>query len=60
MFDLLTEADESVTFYFDYRDGHQHVTMETHAGHAWEQEGTYSVNITAVTRTSSETKFIEV
>ena len=60
MFVTAHDADEEVTFYVDYRDGETRVTTDSTFSHAYAEVGTYSVNVTAQTRTTSETKFVEV
>lgn len=53
-------SDEVTTFVIDYRDGNTHLTTDSEFGHSWISTGTYQVNITAITRIFTETKFIQV
>jgi len=41
---------EQVTFYLDFDDSVVAVTTDSTIGHSWNAAGSYSVNITAVTR----------
>lgn len=60
IFNLKESADEQVTFYIDFKDGETLITTDQVVGHAWLNEGTYQVNVTAVTRTTTETVVTEV
>ena len=45
-----------MTFYIDFRDDHSKVTIDAKFSHAFADVVTYSINITATTKISSETK----
>ena len=60
VFNIKDSSDEEVTFYLDFKDGETLVTTDQVIGHAWLNEGTYQVNVTAVTRTTTETVVKEV
>ena len=59
-FQLSTDADETATFQLDFRDGNSHSTLDHYVSYAWADEGTYNVEITATTRTSSEVIYSQV
>ena len=54
-FSMTTTSDEDVTFYVDFNDGIKLVTSHGVVSHAWQRDGTYRVNVTAVTRVARET-----
>ena len=60
VFTMSHVSDELTTFVIDYKDGTLCRTTDNVFGHSWTNPDTYQVNVTAVSRTSTETKFIEV